>query len=690
VIFRAFEHLLRHPRWALVGAAIVAIAGGIGSVSLPHRLSERIGDFYSHSSESFVASTELETILPKHSLGLPNIAVIARGGSGATGLQALFQLERQPAVAHAEQAILASRNERSVAVVGWLRKGIPEEAAATQVARALARPGVLVGAPVLVGRELTEQARHDLDRAEIIALPLLLLFGLWVFRSAISALLPVLVGVIALLWTLGCMRVVNVFFPLSIFSLDIAVGFALGLAVDYSLLMVSRFREELSAGRTPREGARVTILTSGKAVALSSATIATTFSSLLIFPIPFIRSIAVAGILVAIGAGCGSLVLLPALFTLLGERVATFGPKRTWKLPIAGASRHNRQCIWYRLAQFVMRRPLAVALVSATLLAIFGFPALMMRFTGYDATVLPASASARVFTERARKEFAHPLVGEIEVAIHGDEATAKTVIQRVNGLAQRTGLATPLRVELERSPHLWQLNLNPSEPVFSRAAERFVRLLRQMRAPLTVTGETASYMDTARTLREGLPYTLAILAVVSLVFLLLGTGSVVLPIKALIVNALSLGASFGMLVVIFQDAHLQGLLGYRSQGALVIDLPIIMGACVFGLLTDYGLFLLMRIKEARESGCSDREAVARGITTTGRVITGAALLFSIAVGAFATAGIVLLKEAAFGIVFAVMLDAVVVRPLLVSSVMIIFGKWNWWPAIRFRSPIVNQ
>jgi uncharacterized membrane protein YdfJ with MMPL/SSD domain len=302
-----------------------------------------------------------------------------------------------------------------------------------------------------------------------------------------------------------------------------------------------------------------------------------------------------------------------------------------------------------------------------------------MRFTGLNASALPTSAGARIFAEQIRKEFDHPLIGEIEIAIHGDRSTATRVAKTVAQLSKRTGLATIFPVGLEHSPRLWQVNLNPRNPVFSDKTKGFVNRLRHMDAPLTVAGETASYMDVMATLNSDLPYALLILVAALLLFVFLATRSVVLPIKMLIMNVLSLSGALGLLVVIFQDGHLQGVLGFRSQNALVVALPIIVGAGAFGLLTDYGLFLVMRIKEAREEGHPDREAIAQGIERTGRIITAAALLFSIAVGALAASGILLIKEGAIGIVTAVLLDAFVVRPLLAPSLMAILGRWNWWP-----------
>ncbi|MGN6215473.1 MAG: MMPL family transporter [Solirubrobacterales bacterium] len=672
---------IRHPRLVLGALLVLAALAGVVGPTAPAHLSNKDVDFYSHESESFHTSYELERVRPKNWRGLPNFALIVNGRQAA--FEAREELEELPPVAATENVIYSSRDERHYAVLAWLQKGLPEGLAAARVARAMEGPGVMAGGPALAGHQFSEQIKHDLHRAELVAFPLLLLLGLWVFRSAVSALLPVLVGGFALLCSLACIRAATELFPVSIFALNLAAGLALGLGVDYSLLMVSRFREELAAGAEAREAARRTVRSAGRTVLFSSAAIAAAFSSLLVFPIPFVRSIAFGGILVALLAGATALLMLPALFSLLGRRVDALAPKR-WQRSVERTARGGHKGAWYRLAHFVMRRPVAVALASGAVLVALGLPSLSMRFTGFDITALPDSAGARIFTEEIRRDFEHPVVGEIQVAIHGGFKIANPIVARIEKLVKRDHLATIFPRGFKHSPRLWQVNLNPTHPVLSQETKRLVERLRGIKG-VTVTGETAAYIDTAAALKHYLPYALLVLCLGSFLFIFSATGSVVLPVKALIMNVLSLGASCGLLVLVFQDGRLQGLLGYDSQHALVLALPIVMGAGAFGLLTDYGLFLLMRIKEARESGLVDREAIALGLERTGRTITAAALLFCVAVGSFATSGIVLVKEGALGIAFAVLLDAFVVRPLLVPSLMAILGKWNWWPrGVRLR------
>jgi uncharacterized membrane protein YdfJ with MMPL/SSD domain len=670
--------LLRHPRWVLGIAAALAVTAFVLGQGTVEVLSNRESDFYSHESESYRTNRELEVLRPRGIPGPPDISVVTKGNPSTVGEQTKNRLERLPQMAKVEEYVFPSRDGRASSVIGWLGNGVDEGKAATEVSKAMSRPGVVVGGPALAGQEFSEQIETGLRRAELIGLPLLILLGLWVFRGVVAALLPAVVGGFTLLCALACMRGVAELSPLSTFSLNIAVALALGLGVDYCLLMVSRFREELAVGRTAQEATRGTLRTAGRSVLLSAAAIAGSFSALLVFPVPFIRSVAVGAILVAVIAGAISVSVVPALLRLLGSRVNALAPS-AWSRRAERDARPRGHRGWHRLAEFVMRRRFAVALASGLVLLAMSTPWLSLRLTGFSTNALPPSAEARVFSEQIRRQFAHPILGEIVVAIHTRESELAKVGERVERLSLRTRLAEPFPVVFKHASDLFQFRLNPVHQPFSDGTERLVRLLRHMDAPITVAGETAEYMDLKETLAAKLPLALAILAGASCFFVFFATGSIVLPLKALFMNALSLGAALGLLVLVFQDGRFGGLLGYDSQGALPVTLPFVIGAGAFGLFTDYNLFLLMRVKEAAQAGLSDRDAIAFGLERSGPIISAAALLFCVAVGALATSGLLFVKEAAVGIVLAVVLDAFVTRPLLVPSLMAILGRWNWWP-----------
>ncbi|HET8954521.1 MAG TPA: MMPL family transporter [Solirubrobacterales bacterium] len=679
---------LRHPRLVVALTVAVALAGGAAGRSAPEEMSYRAGDFYSHDSESFRAEDELERNRPEGSRGPPDVAVIVAGPPRTAGAGMAKRLRRDPLVAAVAHHVFASRDRASSYVLAWVKPREGREAAAAEVAREVEGPDAIVGGELLSRREFKSQISEDLRRAQLIALPLLLLLGFWVFRSAVAAFLPVAVGGVALLVTLGLLRIVTGLVPLSVFSLDIALALALGLGVDYSLLMVSRFREGLADGAGPRGSARTTIRTAGRTVALSSAAIGLCFCALFVIPVPFVRSVAFAGGSVAIVTGLSALVLLPALLLLLGPRVNALAPRR-WQRPAERTGEGRGGSAWYRIALHATRRPRLVAAVTGALFVLMALPAFSMRFVGLDATSLPTSSHARQFVEQARREFDNPFVGEISIAIHGDESEAVNAWGRVNAMAERTGLGIAFPALSKRSAALWEMRLNPTEPLFSEKTRDLVSRLRRMTAPVAVAGNTAAYLDSAAALERRLPLALAIVAFSSLLFVFLATGSLVLPLKALLMNALSIGAALGLTVAVFQAGRLEGVLDYSSQHALMVALPFVVVAAAFGLLTDYGLFLFARVQEERERGADDRQAVALGVERTGRVITAAALLFCVAVGAFSTSGLLLLKTGAVAIVLTVALDAFLVRPLLVPSLMTLLGRWNWWPR-RMPTPANDQ
>jgi uncharacterized membrane protein YdfJ with MMPL/SSD domain len=314
------------------------------------------------------------------------------------------------------------------------------------------------------------------------------------------------------------------------------------------------------------------------------------------------------------------------------------------------------------------------------LLVVLGLPALGVRFIGVDATVLPTSASARQATVELAASFAPNLDSPLHVAIAARDPGA--AVAAIHALPNIASASRPSRI----GPKLWSLDVVPRADAMSGATKTLVRRARAITA-VSVTGRTAWYLDTSASLKRNLPRALTILVLATFVLLFIVTRSLVLPLKTLVMNVLGLAAAFGMLVFVFQDGRLEGLLGYRSQGALDLTQPVLLAAIAFGLATDYGVFLLSRIKEAHDDGLENREAVALGLERTGRVVTSAALLFCVAVGAFATSSILLVKELGLGIAFAVAVDASLVRALLVPSLMALLGDWNWWtpaPLRRFR------
>jgi RND superfamily putative drug exporter len=387
---------------------------------------------------------------------------------------------------------------------------------------------------------------------------------------------------------------------------------------------------------------------------------------------------------VALFAALISLTVLPAVLTLLGNRVNAGAPKFLQRRAEADA-KPAQEGFWYRLSRFVMRRPVPVATASALLLIVLGLPFLGIRFNVVDPTVLPESASARQAYDTVSEQFPpyHETPIWIDVEGGGPRAAAQLAaeVERVGGVAE---VLPPQRLGRE----VTAVQAISAHPFASEASKETVKAIRDLPEPAGATvlvgGASADFLDFQASLSDHLPYALAIVIAATLVILFLMTGSVVLPIKSLIMNFLNLSAVFGLLVLIFQDGRLEGFLDYTSPGAIEQTMPILMFAIAFGLSTDYAVFLLSRIKEARDNGASDSESVAIGLERTGRIVTAAALLFAVAMAAFATSQIIFIKENGVGVALAVLIDASIIRALLVPALMELLGKWNWWAPAPLR------
>jgi RND superfamily putative drug exporter len=540
---------------------------------------------------------------------------------------------------------------------------------------------VLLGGAAVVDEQANAIVGQDLVRAELIAFPLLFLISLWVFRGVVAALLPVLVGVVSILTAFLGLRLAASVGDVSTYALNLVTGLGLGLAIDYSLLVVSRYREEIARTGPGAEALGRTMATAGRSVLYSALTVGAALSALMVFPQNFLFSMGLGGLMVALIAGVVALVLLPAVLVLLGARVNALAPAR-WRRASESADQITAG-FWYRLSRWVMRRARLVAAATAGALLLLGTPALGIAFTTVDASVLPPDQSARQVAEALGRDFpidpASPVLISVD-APAADRARVEAYRERLAALpGVRSAAARPV------GPDTWRLDVLASEPPYTPPAEALVRDIRSLPPPpgtprdgVLVGGATAAFLDQKASLAAHVPIAVAIVAVVTIVILFLMTGSVLLPVKAVIMNLLTLSATLGIMVLIFQDGRLEGPLGFTSQGGIDATQPILLAALAFGLSTDYAVFLLSRIKEARDAGASDRDAVAIGLERTGRIVTAAALLFCVAVGSFATSQIVIVKELGVGTALAVLIDATIIRALLVPSLMALLGRWNWW------------
>jgi len=546
------------------------------------------------------------------------------------------------------------------------------------------QPGVVVGGGAVAQEQVNKQVEEDLKKAEILAFPLLFLLSLLFFRSLVAAVLPLMIGGLAIVGTFLILRLASEFGSISIFALNLTTALGLGLSIDYSLFIVSRYREEIAKSGPGIAAMRQVLATSGRTVFFSSLTVAAALASLLVFPQRFLYSMGLGGALVALFAALISLTVLPAVLTMLGTRVNAGAPRFLQRRAEADA-RPDQHGFWYRLSRFVMRRPAPIATLSALFLIVLGLPFFGIKFNTVDPTVLPESSSARQAYDTVRSEFPPYHDAPIWVGVEGGgpraAATVAARVERVPGVAEVLP-PQPLRGDVTAVQAI------SAHAFVDDASEETVKAIRALPEPpgatVQVSGATADFIDFQASLGSHLPLALAIIVVSTLVILFLMTGSVVLPIKSLIMNFLNLSAVFGLLVFLFQDGRLEGFLDYSSPGALEQTMPILLFAVAFGLSTDYAVFLLSRIKEARDDGASESECVAIGLERTGRIVTAAALLFAVAMGAFATSQIIFIKENGVGTALAVLIDASIVRALLVPSLMELLGKWNWWAPAPLR------
>ena len=577
-------------------------------------------------------------------------------------------------------AAMVSRDGRSTYVVAYFQPRSDkqlQDAAKRIEGRFAGQRDVRLGGEQIASVQANSQVGKDLARAELLAFPFIFLLSLLFFRSLVAALLPPLLGGLAIVATLFALRIVAGFVDLSVFALNFVTGLGLGLAIDYSLFMVSRYREEAVTSGFGVETLRRTLQTAGRTILFSSVTVAAAIASLAIFPQRFLYSMGIAGALVAVVAATLALVVLPALLSVLGPRVNALAP--AWLQRAADRDARPAQSgAWYRLSRFVMRRPARVAVLSAAFLIALGIPFTGIKFISVTASVLPHSASARLLDETLARQFPPNRTSPVEVVVGAPAGSPllQAVSARITRLANVAAVAPAQPAGANDS----LLAVAPAQRPLSGATKQLVREIRGIRARvyIGVAGQTAAFLDLEHSLGAHLPAVLAVIVAATLIVLFLFTGSVVLPFKAVVMNALSLSAVLGILVLIFQDGRLEGLLSYTGQGALDATQPIFLAAIAFGLATDYGVFLLSRIKEAREAGASDSEAVAIGLERSGRIVTAAAVLFAVAIGAFATSKLVFIKELGVGVALAVLIDASIVRALLVPSLMELLGPWNWW------------
>jgi RND superfamily putative drug exporter len=542
---------------------------------------------------------------------------------------------------------------------------------------------VTVGGLAAGFNEVNDTVHSDLIRAELIAFPLLALLLLIVFRGVVAASIPLLVGMVSIGGTFLTLLVMSKFVDTSVFALNITTAMGLGLAVDYGLLLVTRYREELERDGPSRESHRRLVESAGRTVIFSGLTVAAAMAAVTLLPQRFLYSVGAGGAIVSLFAAFGALLIVPSLLALLGERVNALSLRR-------GPALSDESGGWYRLARGVMRRPVTVALGSAALLLLLAVPVLGVKLTIPGTDSVPAGKPSREVVMTVDRDYPATLGTPVSVAVDGpaSDEQLRHLARRI-GAVEGIGAPSPFQ---RISPDLALANFGLSgtaDDALIDETQDAVRTIRDMTgpAPLLVSGFTAEFLDLKQSLARNLPLVIGVIALTTLLLLFMLTGSVVLPLKTLLMNILTLAGTLGVIVAAFQWGLLDGPLGYSGPKGMETSTLVLMFAVIFGLSTDYAVLVLARIKELHDSGLPNEEAVARGIARTGRVISAAAICLAAVFLAFTTSSIFFMKEAGIGYAAAVLIDATLVRALLVPALMRLFGDWNWWapaPLRRFQ------
>ena len=690
---------------ALLGVAVAGAVGGGAAGAL------KGGGFEDPAAESIRAQAILRDTFSTDTPGLVFV-VTARQGSvddaavAAFGRDLARRLAAEPGVddvrSYWDLAAPSMRSTDSRSALLVARVTVAEDRADELVAALLARHGapspvatVLAGGGDVINQQVSGQVQDDLARSEAIALPITLALLLVAFGSVIAGILPLLVGGFAIVGTLAVLFLLSRVTDVSIFSLNLTTALGLGLAIDYSLFIVSRFREELRGGATPADAVAATVRTAGRTVLFSAATAAVALAALLVFPTYFLRSFAYAGIAVILIAALGAVVVLPAILALLGRRIDWLATRRRARAAADGG-------LWHRLATTVMRRPALIAVTVVAALLVAGAPVLGLRLGLPDDRTAPPTLSSRQVGDILRSDFGSRDTSPLSVVatgigdpsarqaeIDGYAARLSTVatVSRVDALTgtyvdgRRLAPPSPASARFGAADATWLSVVSTAEP-YSDAGEALVRDVRGLPAPfpvpVQVAGAAAALVDSTASLLDRLPLALGLMALATFVLLFLMTGSVLIPLKALVMNTLSLGTVYGVLTWIFQDGHLSGVLGFTATGSLVFSMLIVLFCVLFGLSMDYEVFLLSRIKEEHDRGRDTVTAVARGLERTGWIVSTAAALIAIVFFAFATSQVSFIKMFGIGAGLAVVVDATVIRGLLVPAVMRLAGRANWW------------
>ena len=752
---RLGHFLYARRKWVLIGTLVVVVVAGVFGGNVAQHL--KAGGFDTPNIESQRAS---ELLGERFGQAPPNFLLLVTAKQGTVNDQAVNQVGiRLTNELSGEEGVgqvvshwalgptspLQSRDGKHAMILAEIEG---DDSARNDVAEHLTPKYTTdtvevtsrVGGFEAIFAEVSDKIEEDLARAESIAVPVTLILLIIVFGSLVAASLPVAIGVIAILGTFLVLRLIALGTDVSVFALSMVTAMGLGLAIDYSLFIVSRFREELRNGLDTEAALVKTLKTAGRTVIISGITVAVSLAALLVFPLYFFKSFGYAGIGVVFTAVVGAVVFLPAMLALIGPRIdwaptlarprndtlrvlrivafVVFFPVFLVLLLSRSVARwqqeHHKEVgegFWHRLAVLVMRRPGRVAVVVVAVLLLLGVPFLHVNLGLPDERVLPPGGETRQVHDTIRAEFSSEEVNSIRViapdigdprARSAEIGAYAAAISKLDGVAQVDSLAgqfsegalavppTPLSARFASADSTW-FQVNPSVDPFSLDAENLAKAIRDGDKPFDVLvgGSPAQLVDAKDALFSRLPLALAIIAVATFVMLFLAFGSLLVPLKALVLNLLSLTATFGAMVWIFQDGHLSGILNFTSTGILDISSPILMFCIAFGLSMDFEVFMLSRIKEEYDKTGDNESSVAVGLERTGRIVTAAAVLISVTFLLFGTSQIRFIKLFGIGMALAVLMDAFVIRGTLVPAFMRLAGNANWWLP-SFLKPVYER
>ncbi len=727
VLHRIAALAIAAPRRIIAIAALVMVAAGIFGIPVAKSLSA--GGFQDPGSQSAKAT---QLLGDKFGQGDMQLLITVSAPAGATSAPAravatgiVDHLARSAHVANVTSAwtappaaarTLISKDGTSGLIVAGITGG---ENNAQKYAQTLSdevvhdHQGVTVraGGMAMVYAQINHQNERDLLLMESIAIPLSLIVLVWVFGGLLAAALPMAVGLLTIAGSMAVLRAITLSTDVSIFALNLSTAMGLALAIDYTLLIVSRYRDELATGAGRDEALIRTMATAGRTVLFSAITVALSMAVMALFPMYFLKSIAYGGIATVAFAAVAAVVVTPAVIVLLGSRLDALDVRRLVRRlsrrpePVA---RPVEQLFWYRSAKLVMRRAVPIGLAVVTLLVLLGAPFLGVRWGMPDDRVLPHSASAHQLGDQLRNDFADNSANAVTVVVpdaHGltpyDLNRYAADLSRVPDVSAVTAPSATFVGGNQVGPPSAAtgvahgsafLTVSSTAPLFSDHSATQLDRLHAVPGPagrsVEMTGTAQINRDSVAAITSRLPLVLGLIAVITFVLLFLLTGSVVLPLKALVLNVLSLTAAFGALVWIFQDGHL-GALGTTPTGTLVANLPVLLFCIAFGLSMDYEVFLMSRIREywvrsrtarpaTSDAGAHNEESVALGVARTARVITAAALVMSISFAALIAAHVSFMRMFGVGMTLAVVVDATLVRLVLVPAFMRVMGKWNWW------------